>query len=89
MSIIEALCITHQLNYDWVKENILKEFHEKRIRSQEIDDEAVKKDLHEVDEAIGDVATLQAFVLAAAKLLGAGFDTIKGGYIFKKLNMDH
>lgn len=48
----------------------------------------VKKDLHEVDEAIGDVATLEAFVLAAAKLLGANFDKIKGGYIFKKLNMD-
>lgn len=50
--------------------------------------EEVKKDLHEVDEAIGDVATLEAFVLAAAKLLGANFDKIKGGYIFKKLNMD-
>jgi hypothetical protein len=48
----------------------------------------VKKDLHEVDEAIGDVTTLEAFVLAAAKLLGASFDTIPGGYIFKKLNMD-
>ena len=48
----------------------------------------VKKDLHEVDEAIGDVATLEAFVLAAAKLLGASFDKIQGGYIFKKLNMD-
>lgn len=48
----------------------------------------VKKDLHEVDEAIGDVATLEAFVLAAAKLLGASFDKIHGGYIFKKLNMD-
>ena len=48
----------------------------------------VKKDLLEVDEAIGDVATLEAFVLAAAKLLGASFDKIQGGYIFKKLNMD-
>jgi len=48
----------------------------------------VKKDLHEVDEAIGDVATLEAFVLAAAKLLGANFDKIEGGYIFKKHNMD-
>lgn len=48
----------------------------------------VKKDLHEVDEAIGDVATLEAFLLAAAKLLGASFDKIQGGYIFKKLNMD-
>ncbi len=48
----------------------------------------VKKDLHEVDEAIGDVATLKAFVLAAAKLLGASFDKVQGGYIFKKHNMD-
>ncbi|MBS1666714.1 MAG: DEAD/DEAH box helicase [Bacteroidetes bacterium] len=48
----------------------------------------VKKDLHEVDEAIGDVATLEAFVVAAAKLLGANFDKIQGGFIFKKLNMD-
>jgi SNF2 family DNA or RNA helicase len=50
--------------------------------------EEVKNDLHEVDEAIGDVATLESFVLAAAKLLGASFDKIVGGYIFKKLNMD-
>jgi superfamily II DNA or RNA helicase len=48
----------------------------------------VKKDLHEVDEAIGDVTTLETFVLAGAKLLGASFDTIQGGYLFKKLNMD-
>jgi superfamily II DNA or RNA helicase len=48
----------------------------------------VKKDLHEVDEAIGDVNTLETFVLAGSKLLGASFDTIQGGYIFKKLNMD-
>lgn len=48
----------------------------------------VKKDLHEVDEAIGDVATLEAFVLASAKLLGANFEKTQGGYIFKKLNMD-
>jgi superfamily II DNA or RNA helicase len=50
--------------------------------------EEVKKDLQEVDQAIGDVATLEAFVLAAAKLLGANFESIQGGYIFKKMNMD-
>jgi SNF2 family DNA or RNA helicase len=50
--------------------------------------EEVQKDLLEVDEAIGDVATLEAFVLAAGKLLGANFEKIQGGYIFKKLNMD-
>jgi hypothetical protein len=48
----------------------------------------VKKDLLEVDEAIGDVATLEAFVLSASKLLGANFEKIHGGYLFKKLNMD-
>ncbi|AEE50663.1 helicase-related protein [Haliscomenobacter hydrossis] len=50
--------------------------------------EEVKKDLHEVDEAIGDVATLEAFVLAASKLLGANVEAVPGGYVFKKTNMD-
>ena len=50
--------------------------------------EDVKKDLNEVDEAIGDVATLEAFVLAAGQLLGARFEAVEGGFIFKKLNMD-
>ena len=50
--------------------------------------EDVKKDLHEVDEAIGDVATLEGFVLAAGQLLGAMFQPVTGGYIFKKTNMD-
>jgi SNF2 family DNA or RNA helicase len=51
--------------------------------------EDVKKDLQEVDEAIGDVATLEAFVLAAGNLLGAQFEAIQGGYLFKKMNMDN
>jgi hypothetical protein len=41
-----------------------------------------------VDEAIGDVATLEAFVLQASRLLGAKIDPFKGGYIFNKQNMD-
>lgn len=63
-----------------------------KIRSifahESIRPEEVKKDLHEVDEAIGDVATLEAFVIAASKLLGASFEKVVGGYIFKKMNMD-
>ena len=51
--------------------------------------EDVKKDLNEVDEAIGNVATIEAFVLAASKLLGANFESVPGGYIFKKMNMDN
>lgn len=50
--------------------------------------EDVKNDLHEVDEAIGDIATLEAFVLSAGQLLGARFESIKEGYIFRRMNMD-
>lgn len=50
--------------------------------------EDVKKDLKEVDEAIGDIATLESFVIAAGQLLGASFETVNGGYIFRKKNMD-
>jgi superfamily II DNA or RNA helicase len=48
----------------------------------------VKKDLEEVDDAIGDVATLQEFVVSASKLLGASVEVVNGGFVFKKLNMD-
>jgi len=50
--------------------------------------EEVKKDLEEVDDAIGDVATLKEFVISASKLLGASIDLVNGGFVFKKLNMD-
>jgi superfamily II DNA or RNA helicase len=53
-----------------------------------IQQEEVKRDLREVDEAIGDVAALEAFVVDAARLLGANLEPIDGGYIFKKMNMD-
>jgi hypothetical protein len=50
--------------------------------------EDVKKDLGEVDDAIGDVETLQEFVISAAKILGATIEVVKGGFIFNKVNMD-
>lgn len=50
--------------------------------------EDVQKDLREVDEAIGDVATLEYFIISAGELLGAKFDRINGGYIFNQQNMD-
>lgn len=63
-----------------------------KIRSifahESIRPEDVQKDLKEVDDAIGDVATLEAFVIAAGKLLGASFEPINGDYIFRKVNMD-
>ena len=43
MSLIETLCINHQIDFDWVKEELLKEFHDKKISSQEIDEKNVEK----------------------------------------------
>lgn len=43
MSIIEALCAEYKLDYNWVKEDLLKEFHEKKIRTQELDEKAIEK----------------------------------------------
>lgn len=64
-------------------ENIRSIFAHENIMPEE-----VKNDLNEVDEAIGDVTTLESFVLAAGQLLGASFEPITGGYIFRKMNMD-
>ncbi len=78
------VAITHEIETAREKaEKIRSIFAHESIMPDE-----VKRDLREVDEAIGDVATLETFVLAAGNLLGANFDKTQGGYIFKKLNMD-
>ena len=43
MGLIEALCTEYQLEFEWVKEELLKEFHEKKIRNQDVDDKAIEK----------------------------------------------
>ena len=48
----------------------------------------VKKDLKEVDDAIGDVKTLEIFVLQSVSLLGAKVERHNGGYVFYRQNMD-
>lgn len=52
ISLIEAICTTHQLELDWVKEDLLKEFHERKIRNQEIDEKSleslIEKALHKI-----------------------------------------
>ena len=48
----------------------------------------VKRDLKEVDDAIGDVKTLEEFVIQAASLLGAKIDHHNSGYVFYRQNMD-
>lgn len=43
LGLIEALCTGHQLDFEWIKEDILKEYHEKKIRNQEMDEKSVEK----------------------------------------------
>lgn len=43
MSLIETLCMEHQLDFDWVKEDLLKELHEKKIRNQEMDEKMIER----------------------------------------------
>lgn len=43
INLIEALCVEHKLDFDWVKEDLLKEFHERKIRNQEMDEKGIEK----------------------------------------------
>lgn len=81
-----------ELDAEFTKEIEAARDKAEKIRSifahENIQPEDVQKDLHEVDEAIGDVATLESFVVSACKLLGARLEQVKDGYIFHKQNMD-
>ena len=43
MDLISVLCTEHQLEFEWVKEELLKEFHERKIRNQDMDEKALEK----------------------------------------------
>lgn len=43
ISLIETLCTQHQLEFDWVKEDLLKEFHERKIRNLALDEKSIEK----------------------------------------------
>tara|TARA_B100000787_G_C16167855_1_gene284834 strand:+ start:547 stop:762 length:216 start_codon:yes stop_codon:yes gene_type:complete len=43
IQLIETICEKHQLDFDWVKDTLIKQFHEKKIRNQEIDDKTVSQ----------------------------------------------
>lgn len=43
MSLIETISLNYQLDADWVKEDLLKEFHEKKVSKQEIDDKNIER----------------------------------------------
>jgi len=43
MNFIEKLCTQHDLDFDWVKDDLLKQFHEKKISNQELDQRTIEK----------------------------------------------
>jgi hypothetical protein len=43
MAIIENLCVEHQLDFDWLQENILKEYHNLKINNEDIDSKKIEK----------------------------------------------
>jgi hypothetical protein len=43
MELISVLCTEHQLEFEWVKEELLKEFQERKIRNQDVDEKALEK----------------------------------------------
>lgn len=43
MSLIEVLCSKHNLDFEWIRDELLKEFHEKKIRNQDIEESNIEK----------------------------------------------
>ena len=43
MQIIEQLCEENQIDFSWLQENILKEFHSLRISNEEIEQKTIEK----------------------------------------------
>ena len=43
MAIIEALCREFNIDPDWIREDLLKIYHEKKIKNQELDQKALVK----------------------------------------------
>lgn len=43
LDLIETLCTQHQLDFEWVKEEVLKAYHDARIRDRDLDTKGVEK----------------------------------------------
>jgi len=43
LNILEALAQKHQLDFEWVQEELLKKFHEQRTRDMVMDESALVK----------------------------------------------
>ncbi|WPY97064.1 DNA modification system-associated small protein [Christiangramia sp. OXR-203] len=52
MQVIEALCNEYEVDFDWLQEDILKLYHEKKIRNEDLDEKALKKVLEKALQKI-------------------------------------
>jgi hypothetical protein len=43
LDIISTLCTEHELDADWVKDNLLKVYHEKRVQDADVEGKAMIK----------------------------------------------
>jgi hypothetical protein len=43
MSLIETISLNYQLDAEWVKEDLLREFHEKKVSKQDVDDKSIER----------------------------------------------
>lgn len=43
MQVIETLCAQHDIDFDWLKEDVLKTYHEKKIKNEELDEKSLTK----------------------------------------------
>ncbi|MGB5981996.1 MAG: DNA modification system-associated small protein [Nonlabens sp.] len=52
MQVIETLCTRHDIDFDWLKEDVLKTYHEKKIKNEELDEKSLikllEKSLHKL-----------------------------------------
>lgn len=42
LAIIESIAQRHNLDFDWVKEYILEQYHNKRVNAEELTDRAIE-----------------------------------------------
>ena len=43
MSFIESISANHQLDFDWVKEDLLREFHDKKTNNQDLEEKTIER----------------------------------------------
>lgn len=43
MQVIETLCNKFEVDFDWLKEDVLKTYHENKIKNEELDEKSLKK----------------------------------------------